>query len=97
MYDRSAYSKFLNMKTRIDTSFKDDTRNQYAFFCVQPAFDIIRLELNKVESIKNNIQVEKADNNMIVTSVSDNRKHTVDEKLSNCSCSIWGNYGLSVV
>ena len=26
----SAYSKFLNMKTRIDTSFKDDTRDKYA-------------------------------------------------------------------
>ena len=91
-YDRSAYSKFLNMKTRIDACFKDDTRNQYALFCVQPGFDIIRSGLNKVESIKHNI--EKADNNMIVTSVSDNRKHTVDEKLSSCSCSIWGNYRL---
>ena len=33
-YNRLAYSKFLNMKTRIGTSFKDDTRNKYALFCV---------------------------------------------------------------
>ena len=39
-YNRSAYSKFLNMKTRIETSFKDDTRSKNALFCVQPAFDI---------------------------------------------------------
>ena len=39
-YNRSAYSKFLNMKTRIETSFKDDTRSKHALFCVQPAFDI---------------------------------------------------------
>ena len=61
-YNRSAYSKSLNMKTRIDTSFKDDTRNKYALFCVQPAFDIISSELNKMESIKHN--VEKADDNI---------------------------------
>ena len=91
-YNRSAYSNFFNMKTRIGTSFKDDTRNKYALFCVQPAFDIIRSELNKMESIKHN--VEKADDNIIVTTVSDNRKHVVDNSFSNCSCSVWGNYGL---
>ena len=90
-YNSSAYSKFLNMKTRIDTSFKHDTRNKYALFCVQPAFDI-RSELNKMESIKHN--VVKADDNIIVTLVSDNRKHVVDNSFSNCSCSVWGNYGL---
>ena len=91
-YNRSAYSKFLNMKTRIETSFKDDTRSKNVLFCVQPAFDIIRSELNKMESIKHN--VVKADDNMIVTSVSGNRKHVVDNSFSNCSCSVWGNYGL---
>lgn len=89
-YDRSAYSNFLNLKTRIDTSSKDETRNRYAIFCVQPAFDIIRSELNKVESIK--YHVEKVDSCMEVTSVSDNRKHSVDEQFSSCSCSIWSNY-----
>ena len=49
--------------------------------------------LNKMESIKYN--VEKADDDIIVTSVSDNRKHAVDNSFSNCSCSVWENYGLS--
>ena len=80
------------MKTRIDTSIKHDTRNKYALFCVQPAFDI-RSELNKMKSIKHN--VVKADDNIIITSVSDNRKHVVDNSFSNCSCSVWGNYGLN--
>ena len=39
----------------MDTSFTDDTRNKYALFCVQPAFDIIHSELNKTESIKHNV------------------------------------------
>ena len=81
------------MKSRIDTWFKDDTSNKYSLFCVQPAFDIIRSELNKMESIKYN--VEKADDDIIVTSVSDNRKHVVDNSFSNCSISAWENYGLS--
>ena len=46
------------MKTRIDTLFKDDTRNKYALFCVQPTFDIICLELNKMESIKHNVELD---------------------------------------
>ena len=45
-----------------------------------------------MESIK--LNVVKADDNMIVTSVSGNRKHVVDNSFSNCSCSVWGNYGL---
>ena len=45
-----------------------------------------------MESIKHN--VVKADDNMIVTSVSGNRKHVVDNSFSNYSCSVWGNYGL---
>ena len=52
----------------------------------------LRSELNKMESIK--LNVVKADDNMIVTSVSGNRKHVVDNSFSNCSCSVWGNYGL---
>ena len=91
-YERSAYRNFLNMKTRIDTSFKDDVRNQYASLCVQPGFEIIRTGLIKVESIKHS--VEKVGDMMCVTSVSDNRKHSVDSALSSCSCSVWGNYGL---
>ena len=91
-YERSAYSKFLIMKTRIDTSFKDDVRNKYATFCVQPGSEIVRAELNKVESIKDSI--EKVGDRIVVTSVSDNREHSVDPALSSCSCSVWGNYGL---
>ena len=45
-----------------------------------------------MESIKHNVEI--ADDNIIVTSVSDNRKHVVDNSFSNCSCSVWGNYGL---
>ena len=45
-----------------------------------------------MESIKHN--VEKADDNIIVISVSDNRKHVVDNRFSNCSSSVWGNYVL---
>ena len=45
-----------------------------------------------MESIKHN--VEKADDNIIVTSVSDNKRYVVDKSFNNCSCSVWGNYGL---
>ena len=45
-----------------------------------------------MKSIKHN--VVKADDNIIVTLVSDNRKHVVDNSFSNCPRSVWGNYGL---
>ena len=70
-YECSAYRNFLNMKTRIDTSFKDDVKNKYASLCVQPRLEIIRTELIKVESIKHS--VETVGDIMCVTSVSDNR------------------------
>ena len=40
-----------------------------------------------MESTKHN--VVKTDDNIIVASVSDNRKHVVDYSFSNCSCSVW--------
>ena len=46
--------------------------------------------------LKTGLTVVKADDiNIIVTSDSEgNRKHVVDNSFSNCSCSVWGNYGL---
>ena len=44
-FERSAYYNFLNMKTRIDTSFKVDVRNKYASLCEQPGFEIICTEM----------------------------------------------------
>ena len=70
-YECSAYHNFLNMKTRIDTSFKDDVKNKYASLCVQPRLEIICTELIKVECIQHS--VETVGDIMCVTLVSDNR------------------------
>ena len=69
-YDRSMYKKFLNLKTRIDTSSKDDIHNRYASVCVPPAFEIIRGELIKLDTTKH--EVRELEDQFSILSVSDN-------------------------
>ena len=85
-YDRSAYNNFLKLKTRIDTSSKDDVRNKYALLCVPSAFEIIRSELIKVYSEKHEVMFDK--DCVTVSSVSDSNGHKVNEALTPCSCTI---------
>ena len=92
-YARLTFNNFQKtFKTRIDTTSNEDVRNKYASICVQFAFEIIRGELIKVYSIQH--EVNKAEDRLTVTSVSDGKACEVGQDLKTCSCIINTNYCL---
>lgn len=89
-FTKSSYTRYSNLKTKIDQRNTDKALMQFSLLCNGKAFGIVNEEYRKFKSLDNQC-VETEDDYQVKYKAS---CHTVSKQTNKCDCTVFSNFAL---